>query len=129
MPSSVLNAEDAPKMEDSILDLSVVSAFGLAGAILGLSTLPFKDQPEEHLRNIITGGSIGLIIGVGMIAWGTAEKSQNALYGRSIWNEIESPIEQKSGTYDRLAWHKPFVDEKILKLKTYWPQFFYFTHF
>jgi hypothetical protein len=45
---------------------------GLAGAILGLSTLSFYGKPEEHLSNIISGFGIGLVLGAAYITYETA---------------------------------------------------------
>ena len=61
---------------DSLSDLYTVSGVGLAGCVLGLSTLSFLDQPGENLKNIVTGGAIGVIVGVGIVAWGHAGKSK-----------------------------------------------------
>lgn len=35
----------------------------IGGAVLGLSTLPFYGQPEEHTQNISNGALLGLIAG------------------------------------------------------------------
>ena len=67
---------------ESLSDLYTVSGVGLAGCVLGLSTLSFLDQPGENLKNIVTGGAIGVIIGVGIVAWGHAGKSK-VLYDNS----------------------------------------------
>lgn len=39
----------------------LLSSFG--GAVLGLSTLSFYDNPEQHLNNVALGGAAGAIIG------------------------------------------------------------------
>jgi uncharacterized membrane protein YebE (DUF533 family) len=36
---------------------------GLAGALLGLSTLSFYGRPQEHLKNIGIGAAVGIISG------------------------------------------------------------------
>lgn len=41
----------------------------LGGAILGLSTLSFYGDPEEHTGNITTGALLGAIAGAGYIAY------------------------------------------------------------
>jgi len=34
---------------------------GLAGGVLGLSTLSFYDRPQDHIRNITFGAGVGII--------------------------------------------------------------------
>ncbi|MCB9091902.1 MAG: hypothetical protein H6621_02765 [Halobacteriovoraceae bacterium] len=50
-------------------DFLVVMAAGAAGAVLGLSTLSFVDQPKEHWDNVLTGGALGIIAGVLYVAY------------------------------------------------------------
>lgn len=47
---------------------------GLAGAVLGLSTLSFYGRPQERLSNIAVGGAIGLIIGAGYSTYQAARQ-------------------------------------------------------
>ena len=62
---------------DSVSDLYTVAGVGVAGSVLGLSTLSFVEEPGENLRNIITGGAIGIILGVGVVAWKHASRSKD----------------------------------------------------
>ena len=62
---------------DSLRDLYTVAGVGVAGSILGLSTLSFVDEPGENLKNIVTGGAIGIILGVGIVAWKHASRSKD----------------------------------------------------
>lgn len=62
-------ATEADVLEDSIDDLLLVAYCGLGGAVLGLSTLSFVDEPGEHLNNVLVGGAIGIIAGVGLVAY------------------------------------------------------------
>lgn len=41
----------------------------LGGAILGLSTLSFYGEPQEHTGNITTGALVGLLGGVGYVIY------------------------------------------------------------
>ncbi len=66
---------------DTKNDLMIVVGGGLAGAVLGLSTLSFVEEPKKHTRNIIVGASIGIIAGVGFVAFSQANKTQDLLYG------------------------------------------------
>lgn len=40
---------------------------GLGGAVLGLSTLSFYGQPQEHTGNIYTGLAVGLVLGTAYV--------------------------------------------------------------
>lgn len=78
-------------MKESLDDLSLVGGFGVGGAILGLSTLSFTSVPTKNLNNILIGASLGIIIGVGVVAWGQASRSHEVLMG-------SQPTYQKRGT-------------------------------
>ena len=71
------HSEDAGSgfVDDSVKDMSVVFGMGLAGAILGLSTLSFVDEPSQHTKNIAVGGAVGIIIGVSAVIVGQASKT------------------------------------------------------
>lgn len=43
--------------------LATVMLAGLGGAVLGLSTLSFYGEPQEHIGNIWTGLAVGVIGG------------------------------------------------------------------
>lgn len=45
---------------------------GLAGAILGLSTLSFYGRPQDKLSNIAVGFAVGIIIGTGYTTYKAA---------------------------------------------------------
>ncbi len=47
---------------------------GLAGSILGLSTLSFYGRPQDKLSNIAVGAAIGVIIGAGFTTFQAATK-------------------------------------------------------
>ena len=63
--------------DESVRDITTVVAIGAAGAVLGLSTLSFVEEPKDHLKNIVVGGAIGIIVGVGIVAYGAANKSKD----------------------------------------------------
>ena len=48
---------------------------GTAGAILGLSTLSFHDQPSNHLNNVVIGTATGAIVGVALAMYFTITDS------------------------------------------------------
>lgn len=76
-PTATLAKEDAPNgvVDDSIRDMSIVFGTGLAGAVLGLSTLSFVDEPSKHTKNIAVGGAIGIVIGVAAVVFYQASKT------------------------------------------------------
>jgi len=47
--------------------VATVMFAGLAGAVLGLSTLSFYGEPQEHIGNIWTGLALGALGGAGYI--------------------------------------------------------------
>jgi hypothetical protein len=76
--SSVLFARDEAAnaiVDDSIRDMSIVLGAGAAGAILGLSTLSFVDEPSAHAKNIAVGGAIGIVFGVAVVIFYQASKT------------------------------------------------------
>ncbi|MGE0761898.1 MAG: hypothetical protein AB7N80_01340 [Bdellovibrionales bacterium] len=52
--------------------IAVIIFAGLAGAILGLSTLSFYGRPQDKLANIPVGAAIGIIIGTTYSTYKTA---------------------------------------------------------
>jgi hypothetical protein len=50
--------------EDSLRDVVADSLYGgLAGALVGVATLAFVGEPEDHTDNIKVGAGIGMILG------------------------------------------------------------------
>lgn len=96
--SSVQAEEGYEIIDESIQDLNVVMGTGLGGAVLGLSTLSFVEKPSEHLKNVILGASLGIIIGVGIVAFGQANKSKERYFENASNSEFK--------TFDRYAWHQ-----------------------
>jgi hypothetical protein len=87
----------------SMTDAITVAAIGGFGAVLGLSTLSFVDEPSEHLKNIVVGGAIGVIVGVGVVAFKQATVSKD-LYQESVLN---GPANNPGMTTAmRTTWHK-----------------------
>ncbi|MFT6631360.1 MAG: hypothetical protein ACJAS4_001309 [Bacteriovoracaceae bacterium] len=98
---------------DTKNDLMVVVGGGLAGAVLGLSTLSFVEEPKEHTRNIIVGASIGIIAGVGFVAFSQANKTQDLIYGSDGGDMDEASYKdpKEFNTYARNDWHYQNVGE------------------
>lgn len=79
-------------LADTKADMITVVGVGLAGAVLGLSTLSFYSEPKDHLKNILVGGAIGIIIGVGLVAYNQATKSRDTFYQAGEGDEEASYI-------------------------------------
>lgn len=54
--------------------ISTIVYMGLAGAVLGLSTLSFYGRPQDHLTNIPIGFGAGVIIGTIYMTYQAATK-------------------------------------------------------
>lgn len=84
---SLAQSNKSDLVDSSIRDITTVMMTGAGGAVLGLSTLSFVDEPKDHLRNILVGGAIGIIVGVGVVAYNQANVSKDDF--------------KKTGSYDR----------------------------
>jgi hypothetical protein len=89
-------------IKDSLEDLTVIMTAGLGGAIIGLSTLSFAEEPKKHFKNVIVGGAVGVIVGVGIVVYRQASKSRD-VYEKNDEAAIPSP---QFDTPERLAWHQ-----------------------
>lgn len=74
--SPAVRAQSNQTVQKSVGDLMMVAGFGAGGAVLGLSTLPFYSEPGDNLKNILIGGAIGIIIGVGWVMVDQATESR-----------------------------------------------------
>ncbi len=86
IPTLTLGADEdaaAGLVDDSIRDFSIVLGAGAAGAVIGLSTLSFVDEPSKHFKNVAVGGAIGIVMGVGYVIFSQATKSTSSI-GQSI---------------------------------------------
>lgn len=52
----------------------------LGGAVLGLSTLSFYGEPEEHTNNITLGAAIGFVGGLAYLAVGSRQSAPSDNY-------------------------------------------------
>ena len=89
--------ESVDLADDSLRDILIVTGSGGMGAILGLSTLSFVEEPSENFRNIYVGLSIGVMIGVASVIYLTANKSSDIPYTK---------VGPEFSTSQRVAWHK-----------------------
>lgn len=72
--------ENTAGPDGPLTDLYIVLGAGAAGAILGLSTLSFVDQPTKNFRNVSMGAAIGIILGVGVVIYNQATKTSTNMY-------------------------------------------------
>jgi hypothetical protein len=86
----------------SMNDIITVGACGGIGAVLGLSTLSFVDEPGDHLKNIVVGGAIGIIIGVGVVAYKQANVSKDVYQNNAFLSPSQTP---EMTTAMRNSWH------------------------
>lgn len=85
---------------DSLMDLSIVGACGIGGAVLGLSTLSFVEEPSDHLKNIAVGGAVGIVLGVGIVLFNQATKSHGSLNSAQLAPKLD-PIAEWNRDYSR----------------------------
>ena len=91
-------------IQESVNDFVTVGALGGVGFVLGLSTLSFVDEPTDHLKNLWVGFAIGMIAGVGVVAWKQANKSQQDIYQQGLNQRFFD-------TKKRIAWHNEVINE------------------
>lgn len=59
-------------------NVATVLFASLGGAILGLSTLSFYGEPQEHTNNITLGALIGFVGGVGYVLYDSSQPAPPA---------------------------------------------------
>ena len=111
--SSVVSAQgnDGTFADESIQDITTVAALGGVGAVLGLSTLSFVEEPGDHLKNIVVGGAIGIIVGVAVVAYNQANKSKS-FYEDNAYNQNLGP---KFDSMKRYEWHTASREVKLAR--------------
>lgn len=90
---STAKADDIIKSTQN--DILTVVAAGAGGAILGLSTLSFAEEPSKNLPNIWTGAALGVIAGVIFVAVNSAQKNSEDLQSSATFS-----------TQERVVWHR-----------------------
>ena len=75
---------------------AIVLFSGIGGSLLGLSTLSFYGNPQEHTGNITTGALLGVLAGIGYVIYDNTPKKapvkSNDYYGLFPSNDtIKSP--------------------------------------
>lgn len=93
---------DSKLLEDSVNDMYTVAGAGIGGAVLGLSTLSFVEEPGDHLKNILVGAALGVMGGVAFVGYTTANKGREIYYeGGSIFRKNKD-----FSTNNRISWHR-----------------------
>lgn len=59
-------------------NVATVLFASIGGAVLGLSTLSFYGEPQEHTNNITLGALLGFVGGVGYVAFEGSKPAQPA---------------------------------------------------
>ncbi|KYG70812.1 hypothetical protein AZI85_02460 [Bdellovibrio bacteriovorus] len=71
--------------------IATVLFSSLGGAILGLSTLSFYGEPEEHTNNITTGALIGFAAGLGYVVYDSSRPAAKTYdYSNVFDQELKS---------------------------------------
>ena len=97
-------AQEQPNvMDETLTDAYTVLGTTMGGAILGLSTLSFVEEPGDHLKNIVVGGAIGIIVGVGIVAYGQASKSKDVFFQGQ--GQGRTNFKNEFNTLARHKWH------------------------
>ena len=94
-----------PMVKQTVNDVGIVVGAGAAGAIIGLSTLSFYQKPKEHWKNITIGGAIGVIVGVGAVAYLQATRSQAIADEADEEEEADHKAPIEFTTLARSTWH------------------------
>ncbi len=118
-------------MRETMNDLFIVGGAGAGGAILGLSILSFYAEPGDHLKNIIIGGAIGVIVGVGVVAYNQATKSKDSFYeGNAFFPKKDVERGKEFALNDRVGWHREINVYNVRDIRSLEaPQFLFSTTF
>jgi hypothetical protein len=81
--SAVQEKPNGPKKQ-----LATIVFAGIAGAILGLSTLSFYGRPQEKLSNIAVGFAIGVIGGAVYTTYKAASQPRNFMNGSQLEEDL-----------------------------------------
>lgn len=103
-------------LDDSLQDISIVLGAGAVGAVLGLSTLSFVEEPSEHLKNIAVGGAIGVVIGVGVVIFSQATRASVI--------DSQAQVPMNPDKFETLVRHE-FTNIKTIKVSENIPNFGY----
>ncbi len=78
------NEASSSELSGTRKQIATIIFAGLAGAILGLSSLSFYGRPQEKLSNIAVGFAIGIIGGVVVTTYNVARSPYDGLQSMQI---------------------------------------------
>lgn len=84
LPATYAAEESSAGPDGPLSDLYIVLGAGSAGAILGLSTLSFEDEPTKNFKNVSMGAALGIILGVGIVIYNQATKTSSTIYSADL---------------------------------------------
>lgn len=90
VPANAQDGKSTAGVDGPLTDLYIVLGAGAAGAILGLSTLSFVDQPTKNFRNVSLGAAVGIILGVGIVIYNQATRSSTSIYSADLNNPLNA---------------------------------------
>jgi len=106
-------AESKVELTGTRRQIATIIFAGLAGGILGLSTLSFYGRPQDHLSNIAIGFAVGVIVGTGYTTFKAATRPYEA-YDQGAMNDlppIDSTSRENMASIGRTG--DPFADHPI----------------
>jgi hypothetical protein len=89
--------------------ISTIVYMGLAGAVLGLSTLSFYGRPQDKLSNIPIGFGVGVVIGTIYMTY-QAATDPDEFYRQSDYNyrpDLNEPLVQDLMVSDLIPQEQP----------------------
>ena len=86
----------------------------MGGAVIGLSTLSFVEEPGDHLNNILVGAALGIIGGVAFVGYSTANKGRDMYYDA----ELRDVIKKEFLTSERVTWHRREMTRRIKRARS-----------
>ena len=116
---------DSKLLKDSVTDMYIVAGGGLGGAIIGLSTLSFVEEPGDHLKNILVGAALGVMGGVAFVGYSTANKGRDMYYDGGAFHQRSQEFDTKR----RVAWHKRELGKVNKSSKSELPFFVWSSNF
>lgn len=84
MTSGSVYAQEQPQIIKRSVATVLFSSIG--GAILGLSTLSFYGEPQEHTENIAYGAILGFVGGISYLSY---KGMQRPAYNPNIYSQME----------------------------------------
>jgi hypothetical protein len=92
------NEASAPELTGTRKQVATIIFAGLAGAILGLSTLSFYGKPQEELSNIAVGFAVGIIGGVAYTSYNIARSPYEGLQSMELQRNYDDELSKRLAT-------------------------------